>query len=239
MKNFFVSDDIYQNFSNEHWFALLFLALTCYSLIKVSTHSQSETIKKRILLILAYIIFIAPFIRMGFDASLRPLTIQDDLPLHLCRILAVIAPFMVHFYNEKAIKIFYYLILAGTLHGLITADIEFNFPHYAYFFYWIYHGGLVVMAIYGILVFKTHLSLSDGLRAFLWINIYFGIMHILNVSIESNYMYSRSKPEVDTLMDLLGEWPVYILGLEILAFLMILLIHLVMGRWLVPKKMRS
>ena len=95
------------------------------------------------------------------------------------------------------------------------------------------------MAIYGIVVFKTHLSLKDGLHAFLAINIYFGLMHILNVSIESNYMYSRSKPEVDTLMDLLGEWPAYILGLELLAVLMILLIHLIMGRWIVPKKMRS
>ena len=92
------------------------------------------------------------------------------------------------------------------------------------------------MAIYGILVFKTHLSLKDGILAFVMVNVYYGLLHLLNVALDANYMYSRAKPEVASIMDVLGDWPTYIIGLEGIALLMILIIHLIMGRWLVPKK---
>lgn len=233
MNIFFQNTIPYKNFTLEHVFALLIIGLlTCILIVRQKNTSYTQ--KRRVSIVLAFVPLMALIIRTIIDASIRPLTLQDDLPLHLCRILSLIAPIVILYGNRKAHKILYYLVLAGTLNAMITADIEFGFPHYGYFFYWIYHGILVVLALYNLVIFKIHLSLKDGLHAFLIVNAYFVALHTINILIGANYMYSRYKPAVASIMDYLGDWPIYLFWLEILAILMILLIYLVLGKWAVP-----
>ncbi|HRQ30731.1 MAG TPA: TIGR02206 family membrane protein [Saprospiraceae bacterium] len=211
---------VYRNFSVQHYGALfVFTIIAVWLIIKGQKLDTGRKI--RLFRMLSFIPLFALLLRLILDHFSRGLNVQDDLPLHLCRILAVLAPVIVYLNNSKAIKIYIYIALAGTLNAMITADPGFGFPHYEYFLYWIYHGGIIMVAFFAWTVMKVRLNMVSGLLAFLSINVYFVFVHLINVWLSSNYMYSRHKPPVTTLMDHLGEWPVYIFWLEGIAILLL------------------
>lgn len=229
----------YNNFTPEHWWALILFSLFIYAIVKWSIKGLSAKNKQSIFILLSFIPLAALLLRTIMDYSVRELSLQEDLPLHLCRVLSLVAPVIVLWGKQKPLKVFYILVLAGVTNAMITADIVYGFPHYGYFLYWIYHGSLVLLAFYGILVFRTRLNLKDGLIAFISVNVYFFFVHLLNVALEANYMYSRFKPERKSVMDLLGEWPTYLLWLEVMAFLLILIILFIFEAGIIRTKKKS
>ena len=52
------------------------------------------------------------------------------------------------------------------------------------------------------------------------------IVYPINVWLGSNYLVINSKPATASLLDLLPDWPVYILYLEALGFLTFLILYL-------------
>jgi hypothetical integral membrane protein (TIGR02206 family) len=63
-------------------------------------------------------------------------------------------------------------------------------------------------------------------KVFIWINIYLVIVTVINLVINSNYLYTLHKPNVATLLDYLGPWPWYILSAEGIALIMFLMLYL-------------
>ena len=226
----FDTSSVFQNYSSEHWITLLVFLVLIVTLIMISARFFNTKLKNRTMLVLAFIPLIALIGRWIIDYSFRPLTLQEDLPLHLCRILSFVAPIVVLYGNTKSIKVFIYLSIPAMINAMVTADIDFGFPHYGFIVYWLYHGTLLILAFYLVFTYRIYLSLKDAIHSFLILNLYFIILHFVNISLQSNYMYSRHKPEVASLMDVLGEWPVYLVWLEVLAFAMLIIIHVVLGR---------
>jgi hypothetical integral membrane protein (TIGR02206 family) len=216
---------VYENFSAQHYFALLLFLGILLWLINMSKRI-SDLQNKNTFTILAWIPFFALILRMVLDHFHRGLNVQDDLPLHLCRMLALISPMVAWFNKEGFTQIFIYIALAGTINAMITADPGYGFPHYEYFIYWVYHGGIVLVALFAWIVLKVKLTPRSGLLSLIIINVYFALVHWVNVLLSSNYMYSRHKPQVSTLMDHLGEWPFYILWLEGIALVLVTMIYL-------------
>ena len=235
MSIFFNTQEAYRNFTTQHALAMLVVITVYVLVIRLARCCVAEPGQKRIWMALTFLPLISLALRTWLDSSIRDLNLQEDLPLHLCRILSLAAPIVVFSGREKAIRIFYYLVLAGVANAMITPEITYGFPHYGFILYWLYHASLVLLVLYGILVFGVKLSLRDGWHAFLTVNIYFLVLHGINRWIGSNYMYSRHKPGSATVMDYLGDWPVYLIWLEFIALGLILLIYLIFSR-LMPQK---
>lgn len=217
---------IYENFSAEHFGALIaFVGVLILLIYRGKQMEQKQ--KTSLFLWIAVIPFIGLLLRMMLDHSHRGLNLQDDLPLHLCRILALIAPMVAYFNNSKFTAIYIYISLAGTLNAMITADPGFGFPHYEYFLYWIYHGGILGVAFFAWIVMRVRLTIKAAWQALVAVNIYFILVHLINIRLLSNYLYSRHKPPVNTLMDYLGEWPVYLIWLEVIALVFLAVIYLI------------
>jgi hypothetical integral membrane protein (TIGR02206 family) len=64
------------------------------------------------------------------------------------------------------------------------------------------------------------------LRVAIWMNLYMIPIYFLNNAIGSNYLMINHKPETASLLDLLPDWPIYILYMEALGVITFILLYI-------------
>jgi len=156
-----------------------------------------------------------------------------DLPLFLCRFMALILPFVFYTRNRLWLGILYFWILAGTINAIITPDLKQGPFHWEYNLYWIYHLMLIVTIIYGVFVYKFRITWKDYRNAVLGTIIFTVFAGIVNFALKANYNYLSAKPDVASILDHLGPWPWYIVsvyGLMFFLFFLAFLPYLLRGR---------
>lgn len=191
--------------------------------------SKSQNKKRWIGLILSLFPALAVLLRLILKYAINDFDYKVDLPCHLCNFMALAAPFIMWNRNRFLLGILYFWVFVGTLNANITPDIEFGFPHFTYLAYWILHTGLLILPVYAILNYGLKISWKDYLWAILTVNCFLILSLVVNFTLNSNYMYSRHKPPVASLIDYLGPWPWYLLSGQILA---LTLCFIVMIPWL-------
>ena len=135
---------------------------------------------------------------------------REDLPLHLCNLVALLLPLLLWTPSRRMHEVLYYLVLSGTLQAVLTPDLPEGFPHYSFFKYWIVHGGLIVHIVYVSAVWRYYPRLIGVLRTWGWMNAYFAGILAFNLMTDSNYFYVMEKPPIPSLLDYLGSWPWYL-----------------------------
>jgi hypothetical integral membrane protein (TIGR02206 family) len=206
-------------FSTEHVLAVLTFILATMLLI-IWGNRVDDVTKKRIGFSIAMAAFLALAIESIYKLSSDTYDVLGDLPLFLCDIAAFGLPLVIWYHNRKWIGILYFWALAGTLQALITPELHHGFPSFHFFRYFLMHAGIVSAVIYTVIVFKVFISWKDFWRAILYAQIYLMAVHLINLILKSNYSYTVRKPRTSTILDYLGEWPVYLLGGEILMILL-------------------
>ena len=153
-------------------------------------------------------------------------TIQTMLPLHLCSLLVWTGAFMLMTKNYRVYEFMYFMGIAGAIQALATPGIGiYGFPHFVFFQYFLSHGLIITSAIYMTVVEGFRPTLKSILRVALWMNIYVVIIYFVNTAIGSNYLMINEKPATPSLLDLLPDWPVYILYLELIGIISVVLLY--------------
>lgn len=160
--------------------------------------------------------------RIGFDNY----NFKEDLPLYLCSLMALLIPIFTYHRKYWMFEILVFWIIGGTIQGVITPDIAVGFPSFDYFRYWIAHLGLLSVIFYFIFVFKMKPKLKSVFKSFLALQVYVALMVILNYLLDANYFYLNEKPKSTSLLDYFGEWPYYILVVQLIIIPLFLLIYL-------------
>ncbi|HSL42457.1 MAG TPA: TIGR02206 family membrane protein [Anaerolineales bacterium] len=154
-------------------------------------------------------------------------TIQTMLPLHLCSLLVWTGAYMLATKSYRVYEFMYFMGIAGAIQALATPGIgNFNFPHFTFFQYFLSHGLIITSAIYMTVVEGFRPTWKSMLRVAIWMNIYVAIVYFINTAIGSNYLMINYKPDTPSLLDLLPEWPIYILYMEIIGVISMLLLYL-------------
>jgi hypothetical integral membrane protein (TIGR02206 family) len=113
--------------------------------------------------------------------------------------------------NKTAYQVFYYWVIAGTTQAILTPYLFDSFPHYTFLKYFILHCGLVIVMLYATFVFGYRPSLRGVGIAYLVWQCYFLVIGGVNYLLKSNYLYICRKPPTASLLDKLGDWPVYLI----------------------------
>lgn len=153
----------------------------------------------------------------------------ERLPMHLCDWVTFIAAAALVLKRQTLYELTYFWGLAGTLQATITPDLPFGFPHFYFFTFNISHSGILIAAAF--LTFGLHFrpKAFSIIRAFLWLQGYLVTTVMVNLITGQNYGYLCRKPVNPSLLDHLGEWPWYILSLEILALAFFVVYYLPFG----------
>jgi len=154
-------------------------------------------------------------------------TLQTMLPLQVCSILVWLGAWMLVTKSYRIYEFQYLMGIGGAIQALMTPDLGiYGYPHFRFFQTFISHGLIVTSAIYMTVVEGYRPTWKSLLRVALWMNLYMIPIYFLNNAIGSNYLMINHKPPTASLLDLLPEWPIYILYMEALGIVTFLILYL-------------
>jgi len=163
---------------------------------------------------------------MGVDAGPD---LDSSLPLHLCDIAAITGGFALLTGKRLLATLTYFWGLAGTVQALLTPAITVGYPHPAFFTFFIHHFAIVGAALYLPLVLGWRADRpwwKGPLTALLWGNAYLLLSLVVNLGLGTNFGFTARKPVNPSLLDHLGPWPFYLLGMQVLGALLFSLLAL-------------
>lgn len=136
------------------------------------------------------------------------------LPLHLCDVVAFLAGAALLLRRQWMIEFSYFWGMAGTLNGLITPNLTYDFPHPAYFGFFALHSGVVIAALHMTIAWKRLPRPNSVWRAFAWIQLYLVVVGGFNLLTGSNYGFFCARPEQPSPLDAMPPPPWHLLILE-------------------------
>ncbi|MCL6295801.1 TIGR02206 family membrane protein [Jejuia spongiicola] len=212
--------------SIEHIFPIVVSILFCVLLIKYSKLKLRRKQQYKALHILGCSISFFVIIFHLYKMSLGNYNIATDLPLYLCSFMALLIPVFTYYRKFWMFEVLLFWIIAGTTQGVLTPDIPEGFPSFDYFRYWVVHLGLLTVIFYATIVFKMKPTFKSVFKSFFALQLYVIFMVIINYALNANYFYLNKKPQSASILDYFGEWPLYIIVVQIIIIPYFLLIYL-------------
>lgn len=171
-------------------------------------------------LAIGWICWLILFARRGW------LGIDNGLPLNLCdwALIALVATLLTR--NQFAYELGYFWGLGGTLQGMITPDVAYDFPDPQFLFFFVEHGGIIAALLY--------LTLGTGLRpraqSLVRVAIatlgYATVAGLADWALGTNYGFLRAKPAGASLLSFMSPWPWYIPELVAAGILSLMIYYL-------------
>jgi hypothetical integral membrane protein (TIGR02206 family) len=243
MENFFAKDFTGGEFiflGPHHLIAMLLLVLL--NILLLELRNAGNTARMRAAWGMAIVLWLNEVGWHIWNASVGQWTLQTMLPLHVCSILVWLGGWMLVTRNRFIYEYMYFLGIGGALQAVLTPDLGiYGFPHYRFFQTFISHGLIVTAAIYMTTVEGFRPTWGSMLRVIIGGNIYMLVVTGINWLIGSNYLYTMHKPETASLFDIMPEWPVYLLVVQVIGLVTFLILYLpfVIKDWRAGKQQTS
>lgn len=138
--------------------------------------------------------------------------LQKTLPLQLCDLASFVAIYALWTHKRWAVGLVYYWGLTLTTQAIITPDLATAFPDPVFLLYWGMHLIIVWAAVY--LVWGRGVRPGwDTYRVAVAATATWAVtIYTFNVVVDTNYGYLNAKPKAASILDVLGDWPGYVLA---------------------------
>ena len=204
--------DPFMPFGTSH-LAALATTLFCIVLLGWLSRQRRQTALRIVESILGCALLSIPVFSAIAQHFAGALSLATSLPLHYCDLAVICGGLGLLTRKHLAVEIVYFFGLAGTLQGLLTPALQYDFPDLRYFHFFLLHGGVVAAAL--------HLVWNLGLRPRPWsiarmlgvTVLYSAIAMLVNWLTGANYGFFCEKPANPSMIDHLGPWPWYIASL--------------------------
>ena len=152
-------------------------------------------------------------------------TLQDSLPFHLCRLMLFNTIILLFTRNQIAFELLLFIGMVGGFHSLMTPELTHGSDLVLLIDYFLVHGGLVAAPLYCIFVLGMRPRKMAWLKSFFYLQFFVVVVAVIDYHFGANYMYLAVKPVVNNPF-LIGEWPYYIIGLELATLLHAFLVYI-------------
>ncbi len=156
------------------------------------------------------------------------LTIESSLPLHLCGLSAILSGIVLFWRKQWAYECLFFWGIPGAVHSLLTPEFIFGTSGFLFYEYYLSHGGIILSAIYLTWVLGMKPRQGSWLKIFLYSQILLPFIAFINWIFNANYMFLCTKPIANNPF-LIGEWPWYLLSIELAGLLHFFIIYLPFG----------
>ena len=145
--------------------------------------------------------------------------VREYMPLHVCGITVFAVVVMLVFRRQTAYEIAYFWGLVGATNAVVTPQLEFGYPQYRFFQYFIAHGGIVAAALFATWGLGMRPTTRSVLRVFVLLNVLAVVLIGVNLMLGSNYMFLCQPPVTRSPFFFL-PWPWYLLFLDGIALVL-------------------
>lgn len=205
------------------WIGIIVSFLISFIIIQIGIRIPPD--KRKILMISIGITLI--FIELIQQVYLKHLglwNVKSSLPIHLCGISGILAGIMMLRQNYSGFEFLALIGTPGALHAILTPQLNHGPIPFLIFKYYVSHAGIILVPLFFAIVLGYRIKEYSWYKVFILCQLLILFVGLANFIIGSNYMYLTEKPLVNNLM-IIGDWPWYILGFEILGLIHILIFH--------------
>ena len=226
---YIMTPTVFQTFGTPH---LIVMGLTLVLPILLSGLARSARDGRtaaKIGYLLAGILLVNEFSAWGYRLlQFGPeYIVRNHLPLHLCGVANLVTAATLIFRNKYTYEIAYFWGLVGSANAVITPGaMDAGFPSWRFFQYFIAHSGIVVAVLYATWGLRMRPTLSGLFRAFAALNVFAVFVGIVNLLLDSNYMYLSRPPWGTVSPFFFAPWPWYIPILDAVALAMFFAVYL-------------
>jgi hypothetical integral membrane protein (TIGR02206 family) len=153
------------------------------------------------------------------------LTWGDGLPLDLCSWAAIATVIALTGKNQTAFDLAYFWALAGTVQGILTPNLPYDFPEPRFVVFSIFHGGIIAAVLFMVFALKRRPYAKSIPKVLAWTLGYAGVAGPVDWLLNVNYGFLRAKPEHVSLFNMMPDWPYDIFVLVVMAILSVLIYY--------------
>ena len=205
------------------WIGIIVSFLISFIIIQIGIRIPPD--KRKILMISIGITLI--FIELIQQVYLKHLglwNVKSSLPIHLCGISGILAGIMMLRQNYSGFEFLALIGTPGALHAILTPQLNHGPIPFLIFKYYVSHAGIILVPLFFAIVLGYRIKEYSWYKVFILCQLLILFVGLANFIIGSNYMYLTEKPLVNNPM-IIGDWPWYILGFEILGLIHILIFY--------------
>lgn len=210
-----------RQFSDAHLAALAVLATASLAAVWIPRRHPGHWVQgyARALALLILAGWLGEYVA---DVALGTWTARYDLPLQLTDVVSVVAVLALWTRRVVLVELVYFWALTASLQATLTPDLSQTFPDVYYFTYFIYHIGAVVAACLLVFGCRIHPRPRAALRTFALTLAFVAVAGAGDLLTGGNYMYLRAKPIHNSLLNVMGPWPWYIVSTAALGLVLLL-----------------
>lgn len=213
-------------FGMQHLLAFI-ACLLCGAWYICEAKASPAAEKEKMTRFLALLLFLAYPVSLILRTGLFPdFRWQDMLPLHMCSIMTLVAGLALVYECPFLRAVTYFIGTPVCAQALITPALAYRFPSPIFIEFFASHMLIVTAALYLPIVLNWRPRPKDFIRAFFFGIAYMLAMLGLNPVLGTNFGFVTERPPGGSILDLLGEWPWYLLGMMAAGFFGLWLISL-------------
>jgi hypothetical integral membrane protein (TIGR02206 family) len=195
----------FQSYGTSHQ-VVLAVTILFFIIMFVLSRTRHGVIAERVLGSVLLALWPTGLITHAVNGSL---TAQTLLPLQYCDIACISGGIALWTHRQFCCEIVYFFGLAGTLQGLITPALVYDFPDARFFHFFILHSGVPITSFYVVTAMKNRPRPGSVLRIMVFSVSWYAVVAAFNFALGTNYAFQCSKPAQGSLFDYLGPWPWY------------------------------
>ena len=213
-------------FGPSHLTAIALALLVPLALALLARHEHLGRRADRVVrLALAALLAAGWVLWYGFSAARGDLRFDNGLPMNLCDWAEIALVVALLTRRQFAYELGYFWGLGGTLQGVLTPAIYYDFPDPQFVFFFIQHGGVVAALLYLTLGTRLRPSLASLPRVIVASLGYLAAAALVDGLLGVNYGFLRAKPLGQNLLTVMSPWPWYIPELVAAGIVFILIYY--------------
>ena len=224
---------IFELFGKDHIISILLIIIFYIFFLRYNERIGIHNKSRLFLIVLSFII-------ISLDLSedlLRLITgyysIKKDLPLQLCSIGIYIASFTLITKYQTPFELIFYWGLVGASQAILTPDGDLFEIKIFFFYSQVYHAVLIFSVLWLMVKHDMRMPFNAIPKMVIITNIVVIIISIINYLLDSNYVFLRVKPNSVSPF-LMGNWPVYIIMVQVYSVVLLALFIKVQNYFLNP-----